>query len=75
MIDLIKYLSQHTPTLAGNPVVTKLWLTILGIANSLLILVIVLIGLQAISAQSLGLREISFKQFLPKLLAVFILSE
>ena len=72
-INVIEYLSFQTPLLGQNPVVTKLWLVVLGIANSLFVLVVMLLGLQLMSASSLGFAELDFKHLLPKLAAIFLL--
>ena len=72
-IAALEYFTRATPLMADNPAVFKLWLVVAGIANSLLVLVIILIGFQMMSASSLGLEEVSLRQLLPKLAAVFLL--
>ena len=72
-LDLIKYLSLRTPLIGSNPVVSKLWLAVLGIANSLFVLVVVLLGFRLMSASTLGFDELSFRQLLPKLAFIFLL--
>lgn len=72
VIDLIRYLSFKTPLAGSNPVVSKLWLTVLGIANSLFILATVLLGLRLMSASTFGFDELSFRRLLPKLGLIFL---
>ena len=71
-INLIKYLSFQTPLAGSNEVVAKLWLAVLGIANSLFILVTVLLGLRLMSASTFGFDELSFRRLLPKLGLIFL---
>ena len=71
-IELIKYLSFQTPLAGSNEVVTKLWLVTLGIANSLFVLVTVLLGLRLMSASTFGFTELSFRHLLPKLGLIFL---
>lgn len=59
--------------MAKNSSVFNLWLVIVGIANTLLILVIVLIGFHIMSASSFGFDELNFKEVLPKVGLTFLL--
>ena len=72
-LDLISYLSQRTPLAGQNPVVVKLWWLVLGLANSLFILVIILLGFQLMSASALGFAELSLRQLIPRLIFFFLL--
>lgn len=71
-INALDYFTDSTPLMADNPAVFKLWLTVLGIANALLVVVLALVGFHVMSAASLGLDEIEFKHLLPKVAATFL---
>jgi len=72
-INALDYFTHSSPLMADNPAVFKLWVTVLGIANALLIAVMALLGFHVMSAASLGLNEIEFKHLLPKFGATFLL--
>lgn len=72
-ISALDYFTHSTPLMADNPSVFKLWLTMLGIANALFVVGVALLGFQVMSASSLGLEEMEFKQLLPKLVFTFLL--
>lgn len=69
----LDYFTSSTPLMTENSSVFSLWLVILGIANVLLILVLVLIGFQIMSAGVLGFEEMSIRQMLPRVGLVFLL--
>jgi len=71
-INALDYFTASTTLMADNPAVFKLWLTVLGIANALLIAVLALLGFHVMSSASLGLDEIEFKHLLPKFGATFL---
>lgn len=71
-IAALDYFTHSTPLMAENPSVFKIWLTVLGIANSLFVLVVALLGFHVMSAASLGFEEIEFKHLLPKLGLTFL---
>jgi hypothetical protein len=62
----------NTPTVAGNSTIFNFWLVILGITNSLFVLVVALVGMQFMSATTLGFGELELKQILPKLVLAFL---
>lgn len=72
-ISALDYFTHSTPLMADNPSVFNLWLTVVGIANALFVLVVALLGFHVMSAASLGLDEIEFKHLLPRLGATFLL--
>ena len=51
-VAALDYFTHSTPLMADNPAVFKLWLAILGIANSLFVLVVALLGFHVMSAAS-----------------------
>lgn len=72
-IDALSYFTKSTPMMATNSSVFNLWLVILGIADVLFVLVVILLGFHIMSASTLGLNEIEFKHLIPQLIFVFLL--
>jgi len=68
---ILGYLTT-TPTLLGNDVVRNFWLISVGIADSLFILVVALMGLQIMSASTFGFEEVKIRELLPKLGLTFL---
>lgn len=71
MDGVIGYLTT-TPTLLNNQVIMNFWLIILGITDSLFVLVVALMGLRFMSAESLGFGETQFKHLLPRIGLAFL---
>lgn len=71
-LGALDYFTKETPLMADNKSVFNLWLAIVGLTNILLILVLVLVGLQLMSASSLGFGDLDFKHLLPQVIVVFI---
>lgn len=69
----LNYFTKSTPLLSTNSSVFNLWLNSLAIADSLFILVIILIGFHVMSLSSLGFSELSLRQILPRLCFGFLL--
>lgn len=63
---------NSTPTVLGNEVILKFWLIILGITNSLMVLVIALLGLELMSGSSFGFEELDLRELLPKIGITFL---
>lgn len=61
-----------TPLLLTNSTIHKYWLVSLGIVDSLFVIVVALLGLQLMSAHTLGFEEIEFKQILPRIGLAFL---
>ncbi len=72
LIDGITSLITTTPSVATNSVIFNFWLTILGITDSLFVLLIAILGFQFMSAASFGFDEIEFKHILPKVGLAFL---
>ncbi len=72
VIDLLSQLTDQTPMLGQNPVIGRLWLVSLGLANSLLVLVVVLLGFGVMTGPSLGLGGVGLRPLIPKLAATFL---
>lgn len=73
VLHALEFFTTTTPLMATNKSVFNLWLVMTGIANSLLVLVLGLLGLQIMSAQSFGLEEVDTKQILPRVGLIFLL--
>ncbi len=72
IVDGIMGFLTNTPTLLNNSVILKFWLVILGIVDSLFVVVVALLGLHFMSASSLGFDEVELKQLLPKIGLAFL---
>ena len=71
-LGALDYFTSSTPLMGENPTVFTFWLAMVGIANILLILVIVLIGFHVMSASSLGFNELDPGQLLPRIALIFL---
>ena len=72
IVDGIITFLASTPSLLANSSIVKFWLIILGIADSLFVLVVALLGLQFMSASTFGFEEIEFKHLLPRIGLAFL---
>lgn len=68
---VITYLTS-TPTLLNNSVIMQFWLLMLGITDSLFVLVVALLGLRFMAAESLGFDQIELRHLLPRIGLAFI---
>ena len=71
-INALSYFVHSTPILSQNSAVMKLWLMSTGLSDSLLVLVIILIGFHVMSAEQFGLRNVDLRTLLPQILLVFV---
>lgn len=71
-IDALTYFTTRTPLMAENAAVFRLWLTVVGIADALFVLVLALLGFHVMSSASLGLEEIEFKHLIPRFALGFL---
>ena len=72
-LSALDFFTKATPTMASNQSVFNFWLAMVGIADVLFILVVVLIGFHVMSASTFGFDEIEFKHLLPRLALIFVL--
>lgn len=73
-LNALAYFTNSTPLMRDNQTIYNFWLVIVGIADVLFTLVVSLIGFQIMSASALGLDEVEFKHFLPRIVVVFLLA-
>lgn len=71
-INALSYFTSATPLMAQNNSVFGLWLVVVGIADTLFILAVCLLGFHLMSATTFGLDELDFKHLLPQLLLGFL---
>ncbi len=72
IVDGIMTFLGSTPSLLANASIVKFWLIMLGIVDSLFVLVVALLGLQFMSASTFGFDEIEFKHLLPRIGLAFL---
>lgn len=72
IVDGIMTFLGSTPPLLANASIVKFWLVMLGIVDSLFVLVVALLGLQFMSASTFGFEEIEFKHLLPRIGLAFL---
>lgn len=72
-IDALTFFTSSTPLMAENRSVFNLWLGMVGMADALFILVVVMLGFNLMSASVFGLDEVEFKHLLPQLGLTFVL--
>jgi hypothetical protein len=65
--------TKATPLMGDNQSIFKFWAVMVGLADSLFVVVVGLLGFHIMSAESLGLDEIDFKKMLPQLALTFLL--
>ncbi len=73
VVDGIMTMLTTTPQLLTNATIVKFWLIMLGIADTLFVLIVALLGLQFMSASTFGFEEIEFKHLLPRIGLSFLL--
>jgi len=71
MNGVISYLTT-TPTLLDNSIIRNYWLIILGITDSLFVLVVALLGLRFMSAEAFGFEEMELRHLLPRIGLAFL---
>ena len=72
--DGIIWFLTNTPMLSTNSVVFNFWLIIVGITDSLFVLVIALLGFHVMSASSFGFNELSLKELFPRIGLAFLIA-
>ncbi|HEY1645061.1 MAG TPA: hypothetical protein VGF75_01595 [Candidatus Saccharimonadales bacterium] len=71
-LKALSYFTTGTPLAASNHAVFNLWLSAVGMADALMVLVIVLIGLHTMGYVSLGLEQIDIRHILPQAGLAFV---
>ena len=72
VVDSILGFLTTTPQLLDNATITKFWLIILSITDSLFVIFTALLGLNLMSASTFGFEEIEFKHLLPRIGLAFL---
>lgn len=71
-VDAIMSFLTTTPNLLNNSVIFNFWLVILGITDSLFVLVVALLGFHFMSASTFGYEEVELKRLLPRIGLAFL---
>ena len=72
-LKALSYFTSGTPLIATNHSVFDLWVSSVGIADALMVLVLIIIGIHTMGYLSLGIEEINIRHILPQVGFVFIL--
>lgn len=72
IMDGIFSFLTSTPTLFSNSVIRSFWLLMLGITDTLFVIVVALLGLGLMSASTFGFEELEFKHLLPRIGLAFL---
>lgn len=68
---IIGYLTT-TPSVLQNPTIVNFWLVIVGITDSLFVVIVALLGLHVMSSSTFGYDEVELSQLLPKIGIAFL---
>lgn len=72
LTDGIVTFLTNTPSILTNSVIFNFWLVMVGITDSLFVLVIALLGFHFMSASTFGFEEIELKHLLPRIGLAFL---
>ncbi|GAC1391374.1 MAG: hypothetical protein NVSMB46_03660 [Candidatus Saccharimonadales bacterium] len=72
-LKALSYFTKNTPLMGDNNSIYSMWLIVVGIADSLFVVFVALLGFHVMSASTLGLDEIEFKHLLPQIGVTFLL--
>lgn len=71
-LKALSYFTSGTPLAAANHSVFNLWVSSVGIADALMVLCIVFLGLHVMGFYSLGIGEVNIRQLLPQISIAFM---
>lgn len=72
-ISALSYFTNGTPLMANNISVMHLWVISTSIADSLMVIVLALIGFHVMGGEMFGMRDINLSALLPQILLIFAL--
>ncbi len=72
VVNSIMTFLGSTPDLLSNQVVMNFWLVSLGIVDSLFIVVVAVLGLHVMSAETFGFEQVELRQLLPRIGLAFL---
>ncbi len=72
LVDGIMGYLATTPSVLTNSVIVHFWLVMVGITDSLFVLIVALLGLHFMSASTFGFEEVELRQLLPKIGLAFL---
>ncbi len=72
IVDGIMTFLGSTPSLLENATIVRFWLIMVGIADTLFVVIVALLGLQLMSASTFGFEEIEFRHLLPRIGLAFL---
>lgn len=72
IVNSIMTFLTTTPDLLTNGVVRNFWLVMLGITDSLFVVVVALMGFHVMSAETLGFEQVEMRKILPRIGIAFL---
>ena len=72
IVSSIMTFLTSTPDLLTNVVVRNFWLVLLGITDSLFIVIVALLGFHVMSAETLGFEQVEIRKLLPRIGIAFL---
>ncbi|MCL4354813.1 pilin [Patescibacteria group bacterium] len=72
IVDGVISFLTTTPTLLNNSVIMNFWLVMLGITDSLFVVIVALLGFHFMSASTFGFEETELRQLLPRIGLAFL---
>ncbi len=72
IVNSIMTFLTTTPDLLTNTVIRNFWLVILGITDSLFVVVVALLGFHVMSAESLGFEQVEMRKIIPRIGIAFL---
>lgn len=70
-LHALSFFTSSTELLASNSAVFNLWLAMVGICDTLFVLVVALLGFHVMSATTFGFDEVDVKHLLPRFALIF----
>jgi hypothetical protein len=72
VLDALIGMLTTTPSLLSNSVIWNFWIVMVGITDSLYVVVIALLGLHVMSSDSLGFEQVEIQTLLPRIGVAFL---
>lgn len=71
-LSALNFFTQKTELMANNSAVFNLWLSMVGIADAMFVIVLALVGFHVMSASTFGFDDVDIKHLLPRFALIFL---